>query len=177
MTYSTHTERYYDRLDLLHQHRLTPTLWRKKTGEIRSYWSVLVDENYWKISPKHLARSIEYISDLLCFIRPLTLLQAQIPAIVKATHKQLREKSFKTRQVKISRLQESWLADFAVMGLCPYNLIKKHFGIISRRMWRWSFVRYTRINSKHLVIIFWLPKNISSRQSCLWGHQIKSNGI
>ena len=31
--------------------------------------------------------------------RPLTLLQAQIPAIVKAIHRQLREKSFKTRQV------------------------------------------------------------------------------
>ena len=39
---------------------------------------------------------------LLCgFCRPLTLLQAQIPAIVKAIHKQLREKSFKTRQVNV----------------------------------------------------------------------------
>ena len=35
----------------------------------------------------------------LIHFRPLTLLQAQIPSIVKAIHKQLREKSFKTRQV------------------------------------------------------------------------------
>mgnify|MGYP002803523298 FL=1 len=38
--------------------------------------------------------------------RPLTLLQAQIPAIVKAIHKQLREKSFKTRQGCFSLLTE-----------------------------------------------------------------------
>jgi hypothetical protein len=40
-----------------------------------------------------------YLILLVIFARPLTLLQAQIPAIVKAIHKQLREKSFKTRQV------------------------------------------------------------------------------
>ncbi|XP_046857896.1 cullin-associated NEDD8-dissociated protein 1-like [Xenia sp. Carnegie-2017] len=38
--------------------------------------------------------------------RPLTLLQAQIPAIVKAIHRQLREKSFKTRQGCFALLTE-----------------------------------------------------------------------
>lgn len=61
-----------------------------------------------KISIKILKHVKEFCeSDLSTFVvRPVSMLQTQIPDIIKAIHKQLREKSVKTRQGCFSLLTE-----------------------------------------------------------------------
>lgn len=43
---------------------------------------------------------------ILFICRPVAMLQAQVPSIVKAIHKQMKEKSVKTRQGCIGLLME-----------------------------------------------------------------------
>ena len=55
---------------------------------------------------RYLARIIDNSPGALFIFRPVSQLQVQIPQIIKAVHKQLREKSIKTRQGCFSLLTE-----------------------------------------------------------------------
>lgn len=67
-----------------------------------------------KKTPHFIAALVGKISFVLLLLlvcyelcaRPVTQLQSQVPAIVKAVHRQLREKSIKTRQGCFSLLSE-----------------------------------------------------------------------
>lgn len=56
------------------------------------------NKSYQLASTKYYRQSIHELFFFLCF-RPVNLLTSQIQSIVRALHKQLREKSVKTRQV------------------------------------------------------------------------------